>query len=113
MTTTFTHQVGGHASTILSSPLSSSTLIKPSSSTELAFYTTLGPSLADDKFMEEWCPGFYGTLQLQGQLKEGKDEELNEAPIGEEGAGEAGKGKGKAPEQVSSQLDAMCVEKRD
>jgi hypothetical protein len=37
-----TIQVGGHADTILASPLSSSTLIKPASERELAFYQSLG-----------------------------------------------------------------------
>jgi len=97
MANSFTHQVGGHASTILSSPLSSATLIKPSSTTELSFYTTLGPSLAGGKFTEEWCPGFYGTLQLQGKLNE-EGEGLIE-PLGQV-EGVSIKGKGKAPEQV-------------
>ncbi|GAA5953030.1 hypothetical protein JCM3765_003038 [Sporobolomyces pararoseus] len=77
MTTSFTHQVGGHPSTILSSPLSSSTLIKPASSTELDFYQSLGPSLANGEFMREWCPAFYGTLRLQGKVN-GNEEGNNE-----------------------------------
>ncbi|GAA5840521.1 hypothetical protein JCM5353_006578, partial [Sporobolomyces roseus] len=97
MANSFTHQVGGHASTILSSPLSSSTLIKPSSTTELSFYTTLGPSLAGGKFIQEWCPGFYGTLKLQGKLNE-EGEGLIE-PLGQV-EGVSTKGKGKAPEQM-------------
>jgi hypothetical protein len=79
MTTSFTHQVGGHPSTILSSPLSSSTLIKPSSPTELNFYQSLGPRLANGEFMREWCPAFYGTLKLQGKMKSQQPEpELND-----------------------------------
>lgn len=77
MATSFTHQVGGHASTILSSPLSSSTLIKPSSRTELDFYQSLGPSLGE--FFNEWCPAFYGTLKLQGKVPTGN--ELSDALV--------------------------------
>lgn len=68
MSTSFSHQVGGHPSTILSSPLSSSTLIKPASPVELDFYQSLGPTLAGGEFLREWCPAFYGTLRLQGKL---------------------------------------------
>ncbi|GAA5882275.1 hypothetical protein JCM1840_005433 [Sporobolomyces johnsonii] len=64
----FTHQVGGHDSTILASPLSSSTLIKPASPRELAFYQHLGPSLADGEFVGLWTPAFYGTLKLEGRV---------------------------------------------
>ncbi|BGP56035.1 hypothetical protein JCM8202v2_003642 [Rhodotorula sphaerocarpa] len=59
----FAHQVGGHAATILASPLSSSTLIKPASEREFAFYQALGPSLADGHFVGDWTPAFYGTLR--------------------------------------------------
>ncbi|KWU43964.1 SAICAR synthase-like protein, partial [Rhodotorula sp. JG-1b] len=59
----FAHQVGGHADTILASPLSSSTLIKPASERELAFYQSLGPSLAGGDFVQTWTPAFYGTLK--------------------------------------------------
>lgn len=59
----FAHQVGGHADTILASPLSSSTLIKPASERELAFYQSLGPSLAGGDFIQRWTPAFYGTLK--------------------------------------------------
>jgi hypothetical protein len=59
----FAHQVGGHADTILASPLSSSTLIKPASERELAFYQSLGPSLAGGDFVQRWTPAFYGTLK--------------------------------------------------
>ncbi|GAA6049733.1 hypothetical protein JCM3770_004432 [Rhodotorula araucariae] len=68
----FAHQVGGHADTILASPLSSSTLIKPASARELAFYEQLAPSLAvDGPFLGEWTPAFYGTLRLAGKVQEG------------------------------------------
>lgn len=63
----FAHQVGGHANTILASPLSASTLIKPSSPRELAFYTRLAPSL-DPTLVGEWTPAFYGTLKLAGKV---------------------------------------------
>ncbi|GAA5854866.1 hypothetical protein JCM9279_005543 [Rhodotorula babjevae] len=63
----FAHQVGGHANTILASPLSASTLIKPSSPRELAFYQHLAPSL-DPHLVGEWTPAFYGTLKLAGKL---------------------------------------------
>ncbi|GAA5987929.1 hypothetical protein JCM10908_007274 [Rhodotorula pacifica] len=59
----FAHQVGGHADTILASPLSSSTLIKPASERELEFYQSLGPSLAGGRFVHDWTPAFYGTLR--------------------------------------------------
>ncbi|KPV77608.1 uncharacterized protein RHOBADRAFT_51441 [Rhodotorula graminis WP1] len=63
----FAHQVGGHANTILASPLSASTLIKPSSARELAFYQHLAPSL-DPHLVGEWTPAFYGTLKLAGKV---------------------------------------------
>jgi 1D-myo-inositol-tetrakisphosphate 5-kinase/inositol-polyphosphate multikinase len=78
--TPFAHQVGGHPSTILSSPLSHSTLIKPSSLTEHAFYTSLGPSLHPD-FVGVWTPEYYGMLKLQGKMGEGGVEKV-------EGSGE-------------------------
>lgn len=59
----FAHQVGGHAATILASPLSSSTLIKPAHDRELDFYQRVGPQLADGLLVREWTPGFYGTLR--------------------------------------------------
>lgn len=62
----FAHQVGGHAATILASPLSSSTLIKPASDRELEFYQRVGPRLADGQLVGEWTPGFYGTLRAHG-----------------------------------------------
>ncbi|GAA6017722.1 hypothetical protein JCM11491_001182 [Sporobolomyces phaffii] len=77
MATSFTHQVGGHPSTILSSPLSSSTLIKPACRTELDFYRSVGPTLGDGEFMQEWCPAFYGTLTLQGKAN-AEGHELND-----------------------------------
>ncbi|GAA6004232.1 inositol polyphosphate kinase family protein [Rhodotorula paludigena] len=64
----YAHQVGGHAATILASPLSSSTLIKPASARELAFYSQLGPALDDGHFVGEWTPAFYGTLRLEGKV---------------------------------------------
>ncbi|GAA5900219.1 hypothetical protein JCM8208_002054 [Rhodotorula glutinis] len=63
----FAHQVGGHANTILASPLSASTLIKPSSTRELAFYQHLAPSL-DPNLVGEYTPAFYGTLKLAGKV---------------------------------------------
>ncbi|GAA6064619.1 hypothetical protein JCM10212_006573 [Sporobolomyces blumeae] len=91
----FEHQVGGHASTILTSPLSSSTLIKPSSPVELAFYQSLGPSLADGDLVGIWTPAFYGTLSLQGKVNgEGQVEQL------ERGANEAVKADGATPEML-------------
>ncbi|GAA5863957.1 hypothetical protein JCM3774_004432 [Rhodotorula dairenensis] len=64
----YAHQVGGHADTILASPLSSSTLIKPASARELEFYQSLGPSLARGRFLERWTPAFYGTLRAHNSL---------------------------------------------
>ncbi|GAA6032655.1 hypothetical protein JCM8097_004864 [Rhodosporidiobolus ruineniae] len=66
----FAHQVGGHANTILASPLSSSTLIKPASARELDFYQRLAPNLNDGDFLGTWTPAFYGTLKLQGKMGE-------------------------------------------
>ncbi|GAA5854035.1 hypothetical protein JCM8547_008200 [Rhodosporidiobolus lusitaniae] len=66
----FAHQVGGHTATILSSPLSSSTLIKPASQRELAFYQALAPSLNTSDFLGTWTPAFYGTLRLEGKVRE-------------------------------------------
>lgn len=63
------NQVGGHPESILSSPLSASTLIKPASETELAFYTSLGPSLHPD-FVGIYTPAFFGTLRLEGKLNQ-------------------------------------------
>lgn len=63
----FAHQVGGHAQTILASPLSASTLIKPSSPRELAFYQHLAPSL-NPSLVRHWTPAFYGTLKLAGKV---------------------------------------------
>ncbi|GAA5936513.1 inositol polyphosphate multikinase [Sporobolomyces koalae] len=77
--TSFVHQVGGHPSTILSSPLSSSTLIKPASATELAFYQSVAPTLANGQFRREWLPEFYGTLKLQGRV-DGEAAETGEQP---------------------------------
>ncbi|BGP16929.1 hypothetical protein JCM10213_007374 [Rhodosporidiobolus nylandii] len=82
----FAHQVGGHAATILASPLSSSTLIKPASARELAFYQSVGPTLGDGEFIGNWTPAFYGTLKLEGKVgTEGKVEKLDTAGD-EEGA---------------------------
>ncbi|BGP32830.1 hypothetical protein JCM10296v2_004615 [Rhodotorula toruloides] len=64
----FAHQVGGHAATILASPIDASTLIKPASARELAFYTQVAPTLADGTFVGEWTPAFYGTLKLEGKV---------------------------------------------
>ncbi|BGP25346.1 arginine metabolism transcriptional control protein [Rhodotorula toruloides] len=64
----FAHQVGGHAATILASPIDASTLIKPASARELAFYTQIAPTLADGTFLGEWTPAFYGRLKLEGKI---------------------------------------------
>ncbi|GAA5971026.1 hypothetical protein JCM11641_004116 [Rhodosporidiobolus odoratus] len=66
----FAHQVGGHAATILASPLSSSTLIKPSSPRELEFYQSIAPTLNHGNFLSDWTPAFYGTLKLEGRVTE-------------------------------------------
>lgn len=81
----FAHQVGGHASTILASPLSSSTLIKPTAPVERAFYESLAPTLADGDFVGTWTPAFYGTLKLEGHVKEGGGVEKLEPAGGGEG----------------------------
>lgn len=61
-------QVGGHAATIILAN-DSSIVNKPSTASEHAFYTQLGPSLHDD-LIGTWTPAFYGTLTLQGQVQE-------------------------------------------
>ncbi|BGO92152.1 hypothetical protein NBRC10512_000883 [Rhodotorula toruloides] len=76
----FAHQVGGHAATILASPIDASTLIKPASARELAFYTQVAPTLADGTLLGEWTPAFYGTLKLEGKVgQSGAVEKLDTA----------------------------------
>ncbi len=73
MASAFSHQVGGHAASITLSPTGASTVMKPASETELAFYQQLGPHLNEitpGGFIREWTPAFYGTLTLQGRMGE-------------------------------------------
>ncbi|KAK4703253.1 hypothetical protein P7C70_g2968, partial [Phenoliferia sp. Uapishka_3] len=65
----FANQVAGHPNSILSSPLSPATLIKPSSHRERDFYTNVGPALHPD-LIGIWTPAFYGTLKLEGKMSE-------------------------------------------
>ncbi|BGP48879.1 hypothetical protein JCM10450v2_004758 [Rhodotorula kratochvilovae] len=82
----FAHQVGGHAQTILASPLSATTLIKPASARELAFYQELAPSLpVDGGLVGEWTPAFYGTLKLAGKVAEDGAVAPLDAPADDEG----------------------------
>ena len=83
-------QVGGHAATLLLSE-DSSIVNKPSSTSELQFYTQLGPSLGVEDLIGGWTPQFYGTLTLQGKMAE--DGQTVQAVPGEEVQ--------KAAEQVS------------
>ncbi|GAA6002959.1 hypothetical protein JCM10207_001919 [Rhodosporidiobolus poonsookiae] len=81
----FVHQVGGHAATILASPLSSSTLIKPACAKELDWYQRIAPALLDGDFLATWTPAFYGTLKLQGKMGDsGAVEKLDTAGDEEE-----------------------------
>ncbi|KAL8293222.1 hypothetical protein RQP46_000916 [Phenoliferia psychrophenolica] len=68
--TPFANQVAGHPNSILASPLSPATLIKPSSARELAFYTAVGPALHPD-LIGYWTPAYFGTLTLQGKIGDG------------------------------------------
>lgn len=82
----FAHQVAGHPSSIQTLDSAGATLIKPATTRELDFYTSLGPSLS---LVGEWTPSFFGTLRLEGRLS---------SPTAELGAGgvlEAVEGVGK------------------
>jgi hypothetical protein len=71
MSNAFTHQVGGHVASITLSPTGASTVMKPASETELAFYQNLGPQLnaiVPGGFIGEWTPAYYGTLTLEGRM---------------------------------------------
>ncbi|KAM0753950.1 SAICAR synthase-like protein [Meredithblackwellia eburnea MCA 4105] len=73
-------QVGGHPNTIQASPLSSSTLIKPSLPVERNWYQQVGPSLHPD-YIGVWTPAFFGTLKLEGKMDDntGKVEKISES----------------------------------
>ena len=66
--TTYEGQVAGHPASI-SQDATGGLIIKPTNQLELDFYETTAPSLMPD-FVGHWTPKFYGTLRLQGQLKE-------------------------------------------
>lgn len=76
----------------------SSIVNKPSSTSELQFYTQLGPSLGVDDLIGGWTPNFYGTLTLQGKMAE--DGQTVQAVPDE--------GKEKAAEQVSARGGAQA-----
>ena len=70
-------QVGGHPGVLTSED--NVVIIKPSLPREKAFYESLVHGATKElEVLREFVPQFYGTLRLEGKVKEGSDIEIGQ-----------------------------------